>query len=79
MKCIYQLIHNDTGARSEPIECDRQEFANKLAEWESDQIDSAGIVVLMEKHDPDQEYEFSKAPFMYAKTFVEHFRTQENG
>lgn len=76
MKCIMQLMDTKTGARSEPMETTRKDFAGLFSgtlDLSEEVFKSQAVVVLMEKHDEQQEYEFSRAPFMMLDTFVKHF------
>lgn len=77
MKCIFQLMETETGVRSEPIELTVKEFAYFLKEHLiPEQMEHQAILVLMQKQ-ADQEYEFSKAPFMMVETFIEHFTVEQ--
>lgn len=68
MRCIFQLIDNDTGQRSEVMECDRQEFAQRIKDSLQDNVT---ILVVMEKY--DDNWEFSRAPLMSKATYLHFF------
>lgn len=77
MKCLFQLMHSETGQRSEVIELPRDELATLLVALSDDDLEKQSVLVLMEKQDSDdEEYQFSKAPLMRATTFC-YFFNQE--
>lgn len=77
MKCIFQLMETSEGRRSQPIELTPQEMAKVLSEkFTPEQLENQAILVLMQKFDGHEEYDFSVAPYMMADTFINHFGVQ---
>lgn len=77
MMCLFQLLNMETGQRSEPMELEPPELAQLLLDNVAPaDLDDQAVLVLMEKPIPDEEYKFSRAPFMRANTFINHFKRE---
>lgn len=77
MKCLFQLMHGDTGQRSQVIELPREELATLLVALSHEDLENQFVLVLMEKPDGDnEEYTFSHAPLMRATTYCYFFNEE---
>lgn len=76
MKCFFQIVHKNSGARSPAISMSRTEFARKIRQLVPDhELDENYILVLVEnlENEDSSEWDFSRAPLMLARTFVTNF------
>jgi len=84
MKIVMQLIDTRDGTRSDPMAGERHEMAERLSTGltQEQKGDLAVLVLLEHLGEPEvsgQEWKYSKAPFMKAALFIEHFAaTLEN-
>lgn len=75
MMCMFQLVDFETGNRTEPLMCDRSDFAVRLRTFEKQE--SAGVLVVMEE--VSEEWQWCMAPLMSVADFVKYFGVDENG
>lgn len=79
MKCFFQLISQETGVRSPAFGCVRSEAAAVLLRWcvqNSGSADNHYVLVLTDDFVEDQ-WNFSTAPLMTVRTFIEKFSGDE--
>jgi len=72
-KCFFQLVHRETGKRTEAVSSDRDSLANKLHDMFPGGSDDY-VLVLVEFFD-GEEWRFSQAPMMTVSHFVDAFST----
>ena len=81
MKAFFQLISVETGVRSPAFGCERTDAAKTLLQWCIGQggqaADSHYVLVLVEDLS-DMDWQFSTAPLMTVRRFIENF-SSENG
>lgn len=79
MKCIFQIIRPLDGFRSEPVACERKEFAEHLMVFKTDNpdLDECFVLVLIDNvGSPEQDV--SRAPLYRVDSFIRHFGDNAN-
>lgn len=77
MRHVFQLMKMDTGERSPVVADEATSFATHLREH---MVDNEHHAVLVLMDEIDNEWQFSKAPYLLAKTFCDSvIGVKENG
>lgn len=72
MRCIFQLVAQESGYRSKPMEADRTEFADRLlGKYPSGCSDY--VLVLIDNFDVEDESCISTAPLLTVSCFCSEF------
>lgn len=78
MKCFFQILHKNSGVRSPAIGMDRNAFAKSLSDLvPAEEWDSAYIIVLVDDVKDDKAWEFSTAPVLSVRSFINLFANQK--
>lgn len=87
MKLIIQLVNNQTGQRSQPLELTREELATEMLRSKFlyrenpeavERHEKDYILVLMEKPDgSEEEFDFSRSPLFTVKDFIDYVLTSD--
>lgn len=76
MKCFFQLLSKDSGTRSPAFGCERTEAAAVLLRWCIENGPDSGdghYVIVLTDDIKDGEWNFSQAPLLTVRNFIEQF------